>query len=329
MLFSADLVEGRPQNAFPCQWGCPSIVLGGGGEGWGGPRKPPGCRHWAETNTPWYWCVSLWERRNSNHLLPQDFLQHNLGFPVSFRLAVMSPVSQALQLAMCLLWWVCRFAGCPRVWPWGWCPCVGLAQRDPTTGPASQSRIEMVREHQLPRQYRWLRVYCSLDHVLSLSLWKFSTWSHETVRESQGGDFLKDVLSCNVPLPLLQKAIREPRSTLFKPCNFKLTTELLNTWSWQSYSPEVLVLRPPSLCKYLHRYICLQFVMYFAKAVSISWNRHLKPWTFTFLSTGFFWSIHAPFVCVMERLLSLGQKEGNICHCLFGLLIFWSVEQNS
>lgn len=38
-----------------------------------------------------------------NHLLPQDFLQHNLGFPVHIKLAVMSPVSQALHLPMCLL----------------------------------------------------------------------------------------------------------------------------------------------------------------------------------------------------------------------------------
>lgn len=167
-----------------------------------------------------------------------------------------------------------------------------------------------------------------------------STQSHETLRESQFGGFLKDVLSplccremtekCSTsPLPLLQKAIRELRSTCFTSFNFKPVVALLNTWSWQSYSPEVLVPRQPTLCKYLHRYMCLQFVMYFAKAVSISWNRHLIPWTFTFRSTGLFWSIHVLFVCVMERLLSLGQKEDNICSCIFGLLIFWSVEQTS
>lgn len=107
--FQLTWCRGGPEMPFPAGGGCPSVMLGGG-EAWGGP-KSHGCKHWAEANTPQHHCVSRWERWNSNHLFPQDFLQHNLGFPAHIRLPVMSPVSQALHLPMYIPWSLCDSFG--------------------------------------------------------------------------------------------------------------------------------------------------------------------------------------------------------------------------
>lgn len=268
-----------------------------------------------------------------NHLLPLGVLLCNLGFPTRTRLDEMRNAAPTLSPPGCFLGtWVpplesllvCKMH---RNLAWSPGPCGGLALR-----LTHHQKVGLIRwgngDFQGSVTDLWFITYQIMFSHIS------STWSCETTSESQFGDFLMDVqsqLCCKEMIenavPLLSPAAKGNQGAqiyLFWTFQFKANYRIS-----EHLQPRGPCAWTTQLCRYLNRYMCLQFLMHFAKAVSISLNRHLVPWTFTFLSIALSWSIHVLFVCLMERLLSLGQKAGNICNCIFGSLILRSAEQTS